>query len=642
MPPPGTRLIGMNPNGTSRWAGVDGVEVDVDHNHPLMGDYAQELARVQAAPAPAGVAPQARYADNTTPQQLVNQWTRPQATNALDVGAWNDAPQSPDPELDRRVAQARAQDIGPTLSAPGTSPAALPAAGNTANAHVANARPSPQPVNWNSGAQGQPQGGVGSAGVFVDGRGGSPRRTSMQVAGVSRTEQSGDTPIPGQLDRIQDNAELAAAAELRKGKIEQEAQAQAERTLQGRNERLNRMYNDSVAADAARTQRVDNTRRSFEDIAARARSMTVDPDRRSGGDRVLGAIASFLGGIGSALTGGPNQALQVVEHAIDRDVEAQRANVQHAQHGVSSAQTAYQLAREQGASEQDAERIHMAYEYQRAANEAQRLAAMTGSDVARSNATIAATRWLNTADELLANVNHLQSGHTSETVQTRPVTTGGGGPTRQYFYRNRLTGETRMATAAEVRGVREDLGISGERSEERLAEQGYFVGPPPGASQALDSGDANRAVAFGERMAGFDAALSALRELESLQRSGAWGTGPIGGVVPGRGVTAAAERARHLQQEVYNQINVALNGRRATDQDVARIQNAYGEFTGRGNIIGGADDSDITIQNIRDAYGRLTQARDTLIASQNPSVVQHVQGRLPDESVSDSTFTRGE
>lgn len=54
----------------------------------------------------------------------------------------------------------------------------------------------------------------------------------------------------------------------------------------------------------------------------------IDPQRfwnsRSDGQKVSAMVGLILGGIGSGLTGGPNQALQVIEKAIDRDFEAQR------------------------------------------------------------------------------------------------------------------------------------------------------------------------------------------------------------------------------------------------------------------------------------------------------------------------------
>jgi hypothetical protein len=47
-------------------------------------------------------------------------------------------------------------------------------------------------------------------------------------------------------------------------------------------------------------------------------------DKRSVGTRVLGALAMMFGGAASAYTGGPNQAMQLIQSSIDRDIQSQR------------------------------------------------------------------------------------------------------------------------------------------------------------------------------------------------------------------------------------------------------------------------------------------------------------------------------
>lgn len=57
----------------------------------------------------------------------------------------------------------------------------------------------------------------------------------------------------------------------------------------------------------------------------------IDPNRAwndaSTGNKILAAIGVIVGGIGSGLTGQPNQALAVINKQIDRDIEAQKANM---------------------------------------------------------------------------------------------------------------------------------------------------------------------------------------------------------------------------------------------------------------------------------------------------------------------------
>lgn len=65
-----------------------------------------------------------------------------------------------------------------------------------------------------------------------------------------------------------------------------------------------------------------------ENLANDVASGRLDPNRLwsklDTGQRLGNAISLILGGIGSALAGGPNQALQVIEGAIDRDIESQK------------------------------------------------------------------------------------------------------------------------------------------------------------------------------------------------------------------------------------------------------------------------------------------------------------------------------
>lgn len=582
MPPPGTRLIGMNPNGTSRWAGANGVEVDVDHNHPLMGDYAQELARVQAAPAPAGVVPQARYADNTTPQQpnqsVMSDYGYGQSLPVEDITSPAPyspnapLPMSPDPNAGRPQMSVAPE---PIMSDPDAYEAAMRQqdefneANRPANVTFADA----QEQGSSSGT------GDMSGGSYILRTPGSPVRNVEVVRGRSVTEQSGDAPIPGLVEGVRSDADMAASAQRHLGKYEQEAMAQTERTLQKRNEELNAMYNRSAQADAERAAGLEQARRNFEDIATRARSMTVDPDRRSGGDRVLGAVASFLGGIGSALTGGPNQALQVVQHAIDRDLDAQRANVANAQHGVESSRTAYQLARDQGASERDAERIHMAYEYERAANEAQRLAASTGSQEAMDRAELLIQPMLMRADELRANVNHLQSGRRSETTQYGTQRVGGGGREVQAVpYRNPVTGQVEMRTLNQMdEHTTRTLG-NRATAQERLSWQiqaGYMPGRAGGQGEQLSNESQGRIQRFTEHAAQFTGAMQALTNLQRILNSREEdlpGSGPLAGRL---NRYLVGEEGRSMRQAISLPALLAVyaaSGKQVGAQEMERLE----------------------------------------------------------------------
>ncbi len=605
MPPPGVRFVRDNGNGTSQWQGPGGAVVDVHHARADMADFAppqQQLADNTPAPQAAPVGTQTPGVQwSASPQYdaasayiqgqaRAQQAAVPQASSEAQALAEQLAAQRPavahsqtsDDAINRQVAEVGgvtvgAQPMNVGLDAQQTGGVRAGQrdieAGRQreANAAVGDDYVTHTPGQNAANAQSQ---GERSGGVTVFGGGGGPARTSMQVRGVSTTTQSGDAPMPGLLDDVRANTDETVAAYRHIGKNQTDNLADWERTLADRNRQIGGLMDESVANERGRGNRLEQARLNFEDIASRARSMTVDPDRRTGGDRVVGAVASLLGGIGSGITGGPNHAVQIIQHAIDRDVEAQRSNVSNAQHGTAAAQTAYQLARDQGASEREAENVHMGFEYRRAADEAERLAALTGSQEAMDRAQLLIGPLREREYALLGNLNHLQSGHTSETVQQAPVRTGGQGRAhRAYVYTNPTTGETRMATDEEVRGVREDLGISGDHSEERLAAQGYRLGSA-GASSQVDQHAIQR---YTEHAAAMEGPVSTLNYLQRVLRGSPEdlpGSGPIEGRITN---WLTSERGREVQQAIAATDFVSLlaaSGRQVLQHEADRIHNA--------------------------------------------------------------------
>lgn len=89
---------------------------------------------------------------------------------------------------------------------------------------------------------------------------------------------------------------------------------------------------DNAAALEARRAEYERQRVEIQGRAERlandVASGRLDPNRLwnrlDTWPRIGNAISLMLGGIGSALAGGPNQALQVIEGAIDRDIESQK------------------------------------------------------------------------------------------------------------------------------------------------------------------------------------------------------------------------------------------------------------------------------------------------------------------------------
>lgn len=90
--------------------------------------------------------------------------------------------------------------------------------------------------------------------------------------------------------------------------------------------------------------------------AKRVSSMSVDPTRvlpKGVFATILGTIGAALGGAGQALTG-RNSFMETVNGAIDRDIDAQKANIANAREGVAQKGQLYGLMRQKFGDERQA------------------------------------------------------------------------------------------------------------------------------------------------------------------------------------------------------------------------------------------------------------------------------------------------
>jgi len=80
--------------------------------------------------------------------------------------------------------------------------------------------------------------------------------------------------------------------------------------------------------------------KTADDLMADIKANKIDPNRlwasKSSGEQASALIGIVLGGIGAGMTKGPNMALEVINRAIDRDINAQTANLD-TQKGLLSA-----------------------------------------------------------------------------------------------------------------------------------------------------------------------------------------------------------------------------------------------------------------------------------------------------------------
>jgi hypothetical protein len=121
-----------------------------------------------------------------------------------------------------------------------------------------------------------------------------------------------------------------AESDLAKG--EEQAYANYNQQLQQTQEHFQKNYQD-----------IEGQIQKYSDEVANGK---INPNKvwqdSSTGGKISAAIGLVLGGMGAGLTGGPNQALQVIQKAVDRDIDAQKANLGKSQSLLSMNMQRYQ------------------------------------------------------------------------------------------------------------------------------------------------------------------------------------------------------------------------------------------------------------------------------------------------------------
>lgn len=117
---------------------------------------------------------------------------------------------------------------------------------------------------------------------------------------------------------------------------------------------LGQAYQQAQTLDAQRQQNEADRQAQLKQIQQTMQqkmedyaNMSIDPNRAnifvngSTGQKIGAGIALALSGMGAGLTGQPNLALQVINTAIDRDINAQKANIEKTGNQVTMQQNVY-------------------------------------------------------------------------------------------------------------------------------------------------------------------------------------------------------------------------------------------------------------------------------------------------------------
>lgn len=197
---------------------------------------------------------------------------------------------------------------------------------------------------------------------------------------------------PGLIDELAGGTPGSRAMDRREALIGREAGLLARRAdaeLAGA-----QMAEDAYSAAMRRQQSLDDERRSaYDDAQGRYQrsidalaSMREDPARllRSAAGGVSAAIAIGLGAAGAALAGGgENTALAIVQRNIDRDIAAQRTDIQTAGTVASNQQSVLAAMQREFSDRQAAENATRSVMLGAAAAQAQRVTAGLGNEAAQ-------------------------------------------------------------------------------------------------------------------------------------------------------------------------------------------------------------------------------------------------------------------
>lgn len=205
----------------------------------------------------------------------------------------------------------------------------------------------PPPGTGGSGAAaGPPMGGETGAMRFAMPPGGGRAGSGVarpNLGGVEAAYEAQKKALEGAAEVGQ--REAVAQSAYAKEMEEQAAVAQRER----------------VAFEAKRKEAYDAQTKAYDDAQKELSQVQtkVDPERywakKGTGARFLAAIAAGMGAFGAALTGGKNFALEIINKAVDEDIDAQKSmfdmQMKKGNEKVARAQTMYGMMRERFSDE---------------------------------------------------------------------------------------------------------------------------------------------------------------------------------------------------------------------------------------------------------------------------------------------------
>lgn len=135
-----------------------------------------------------------------------------------------------------------------------------------------------------------------------------------------------------------------AFADAKKANAEIEALGGAKSVEEAQMQRR-ALAQEAKAQEIAQTQRDELVRqkneqdRKYTDAVSAYANQKIDPNRlmrsKSDSQKALLIVSAIFGGLAAGHNGGPNEALAAIDHEIDRDIDAQKTDIQNAKEGAN-------------------------------------------------------------------------------------------------------------------------------------------------------------------------------------------------------------------------------------------------------------------------------------------------------------------
>lgn len=364
---------------------------------------------------------------------------------------------------------------------------------------------------------------------------------------------------------------------------------QAEGLAQRRADLAAQTARSAAEAEAAGEQRraeLENERRDamgqarsrYQRALERVQAMSVEPNRffQDGGNTIGAALAVALGAAGSAITGNDayrSSALSMVQAAIDRDMDSQRANIANAQAGLEGEGNLLSQMRGEFQDREAAEEAARAAMLQAAARRAEELTANLDNEQARIQGAelrdqlIAESQAASAAAARAEEDRAIQNAH--RLAQTRRELARAARDERRAMGGGRVRPVTTPQVEAADALMR--AGVSGEQASSLAGLPITLPQAPVGTEQRGRLDDLDSALRSVEQM-------MPRGEVGMFDR-GAPGFGLVEGMLPDLFV---GDDGRRMRQRVANMIDSFMRVRSGANAPEAETQRMVRMVTGAG------------------------------------------------------------